>query len=161
MESFPRPVALALTLFTIAGCASSAGPADSPAPQPEAAPVEEAAAPVEEAGPRFASETPVYSEAQATRGRDLYDVECATCHGPREFSGTSFLRRWSGGPVGSLFGYINGSMPQMSPGILTYEETADIVAYVLSLNGFPAGNVELPSEPSALAEIRYQPSTGR
>lgn len=161
MESFPRPVAIALTLIIISGCASSAGPADSPTPQPEAVPVEEAAATPEDAGPRFASETPVYSEAQANRGRDLYDVECATCHGPREFSGTSFLRRWSGGPVGSLFGFINGSMPQMAPGILTYEETADIVAYVLSLNGFPAGNVELPSEPSELAEIRYQPSNRR
>ena len=159
MESFLRPALVALTAISLTGCAAAAGPADAPAPQTAPAAAPAAAAP--EAGPRIASETPVYSEAQAERGREVYDVDCATCHGPREFTGAGFLRRWGAGPLGSLASYIQNSMPQMNPGILTNEEVADIMAYILSLHGFPAGNVELPSEAAALAQIRYQPAAGR
>lgn len=103
----------------------------------------------------------IYTQAQANRGKEVYEVECALCHGPREFTGTAFLRRWSNMPVGSLFVHIQNTMPQSAPGILTPRQTADVVAYVLSLNGFPAGNTELPSAPEELSRIRFErPSSG-
>ena len=45
----------------------------------------------------------VYSEAQAERGRQLYEASCARCHGDdlsganaRPLAGESFIRDWGG-----------------------------------------------------------------
>jgi mono/diheme cytochrome c family protein len=99
----------------------------------------------------------VYTEEQAARGKRIYDVECALCHGPREFAGAPFVGRWGNLPLGSLFVHIQNTMPQMTPGILSAAQTADLVSYVLSLNGFPAGEVELPAETAKLSRIRFRP----
>ncbi len=96
----------------------------------------------------------VYTDLQARRGLVIYRAACADCHGERDFSGTSFMRRWGNVPIGAFFQHVQTTMPDMSPGILTDRQTADIMAYVLSLNGFPAGDDELPSSSEALGQIR-------
>lgn len=102
----------------------------------------------------------VYTAAQATRGKRIYEQECALCHGPREFSGTAFLRRWGNMPLGSLFVHIKNTMPQSAPGILTEAQTADVISYVLQLNGFPTGSSELPGVLDELTQIRFQEPSG-
>lgn len=102
----------------------------------------------------------VYTPAQANRGKRIYEQECALCHGPREFSGAAFLRRWSNMPLGSLFVHIKNTMPQTAPGMLTESQTADVVSYVLQLNGYPTGSSELPAVLDELSRIRFeQPSS--
>jgi len=96
----------------------------------------------------------VYTQLQARRGQVIYEAACAACHGTREFSGTSFMRRWSNLPIGSLFQHVQSTMPDMAPGILSNRQTSDIMAYVLSLNGFPAGSAELPATTEALGRVR-------
>lgn len=96
----------------------------------------------------------VYTDLQARRGEVIYTAACADCHGARDFSGTSFMRRWGNVPIEALFQHVKTTMPDMAPGILTERQTADIMAYVLSLNGFPAGDEELPSASDALGRIR-------
>jgi hypothetical protein len=44
-------------------------------------------------------------------------------------------------------------MPAMDPGTLTPKETAEAIAYILSANKFPAGKMELPSDPQSLEMI--------
>jgi mono/diheme cytochrome c family protein len=98
--------------------------------------------------------TGVYTKAQAEAGKALYDVECLVCHGAREFTGSIFQRRWLTPPVSGLFAHVMNTMPQDAPGSLTPAETATLVAYLLELNGQPAGPEPLPVEMEKLARIR-------
>jgi hypothetical protein len=44
-------------------------------------------------------------------------------------------------------------MPQDKPGTLGRQQTADVVAYILSVNRAPAGKTELPGEAEVLKAI--------
>jgi len=89
----------------------------------------------------------VYSEDQSKRGSALYARECASCHGTELTGGESapalvgdgFLSSWNGTTVGDLFERIRKSMPQDNPGRLSRQQDADILAFMLSANRFPAG----------------------
>jgi hypothetical protein len=48
-------------------------------------------------------------------------------------------------------------MPNDSPGRLKSEEYADIVAYLLKLNGIPPGPDELPADAEVLRGLRIIP----
>jgi S-disulfanyl-L-cysteine oxidoreductase SoxD len=45
-------------------------------------------------------------------------------------------------------------MPKNEPGSLAPEEYADVLAYLLQLNGMPAGERDLPADSTALKRIR-------
>jgi len=63
---------------------------------------------------------------------------------------------WNGLTVGDLFDRIRKTMPQGSPGKLTRQQDADILAYLLSFNKFPAGKTELQKQVEFLKEIRFE-----
>jgi len=48
-------------------------------------------------------------------------------------------------------------MPQNDPGKLTRQQSADITAYVLQTNKFPAGRADLPVDEGALKQIALAP----
>jgi quinoprotein glucose dehydrogenase len=106
----------------------------------------------------------VYSEAQATRGKALYSQECASCHGSEltggemapPLSGGEFMAGWDGLTVGDLFERVRISMPQNSPGSLSGQQNADILAFVFSANKFPAGAEEMPKEAGILKTIKFE-----
>ena len=107
----------------------------------------------------------VYTEEQTTRGASIYVQECASCHGPTldgvddkgpPLSGTVFMENWTGLTVGNVFERIRVSMPQDDPGRLASERKVDVLAYMLSVGKFPAGNTELPREAQVLSQIRYE-----
>jgi mono/diheme cytochrome c family protein len=106
----------------------------------------------------------VYSEAQAKRGEALYEKQCSACHGDKlagresapPLTGGAFLSNWNGLPLGDLFERIRRTMPQTSPGKLTRQQNADILAYLLSFNKFPAGKTELYRQAEMLREIRFE-----
>jgi hypothetical protein len=50
-------------------------------------------------------------------------------------------------------------MPQNDPGILSAKEYAQVLAYLLQMNGMPAGPEELPSDAVMLRAIKFD--TGR
>ena len=103
----------------------------------------------------------VYTKDQAARGKARYFTACAVCHGgllqgdsdSPELAGTSFMRRWGDQPVGTLFTYTASLMPIGRPGSLGTPGYADVIAYILSVNGFPDGPVELPANAEALERI--------
>jgi mono/diheme cytochrome c family protein len=106
----------------------------------------------------------VYTEEQAKRGEPLYQKECASCHGALltggesspPLSGGAFLSNWNGLTLGDLFDRIRKTMPQTAPGKLTRQQDADILAFVLSVNKFPAGKTELYRQSEMLKEIRFE-----
>jgi mono/diheme cytochrome c family protein len=104
----------------------------------------------------------VYTEEQAMRGRALYGRLCARCHqaamtGADEVPalvGGSFLSAWNSLTLDILCDRIKSSMPSDNPGSLSRQQVADVVAYVLRFNNFPAGNNELARETEFQREIR-------
>ncbi len=44
-------------------------------------------------------------------------------------------------------------MPATAPGSLTRPQAADLLAYILSYNKFPAGKTELPSDEDSLKKL--------
>jgi len=117
-------------------------------------------APVLHAQPVRTANDRVYSDAQAGRGRTLYQQKCATCHGEMlegkagpPLSGSGFLAVWGAQPLAELAGKIRNTMPADDPGKLNPGETADLVAYILQAGKFPAGPNALPSDEAALKSI--------
>src|SRR5690606_9746594 len=90
----------------------------------------------------------VYSKAQAARGKALYESKCASCHGGSlagadtapPLAGSAFLGNWKGQTASDLATRIRTTMPQNDPGSLGTAAVADIMAYMFSGNGFPAGS---------------------
>ena len=93
----------------------------------------------------------VYTPAQAERGEGIYSASCIGCHegqdadGP-ELMGKAFLDRWREDKLEPLFTFIKTTMPGNAPGSLDDRAYADIIAFVLEANGFPAGTRELSPE---------------
>ena len=101
---------------------------------------------------------PLYAAAQAERGQAAYRQSCQDCHGSTldngEFGGPPlkggyFRTRWGQGTVATLYGYVSLAMPPDRPGQLSPQTYADLVAFLLSNNGYPPGDKELPIDQNA------------
>lgn len=99
----------------------------------------------------------VYSSEQAAQGTRLFEQQCSLCHFPGEFSGPAFEASWVNRPVGALWGHIRMTMPLDNPGSLSAAQYSAVLAYLLRLNGYPAGEKALPADPDSLAVIRMDP----
>jgi mono/diheme cytochrome c family protein len=102
-----------------------------------------------------ASDVGLYTADQADRGERVFGDVCAACHGLGEFQGMMFEITWMAEPIGAFYQHISIAMPQDNPGSLRPEEYAEIVAYILRLNGAPAGNREIPTDTAVLATYRW------
>jgi mono/diheme cytochrome c family protein len=106
----------------------------------------------------------VYTEEQAKRGETVYRKECGACHGDLltggesapALTGGAFQSNWNGLTLGDLFDRIRKTMPQSAPGRLTRQRDADVLAFMLSVNKFPAGKTELYRQSEMLKEIRFE-----
>ncbi len=83
----------------------------------------------------------VFTAAQVDAGQIVYDASCKTCHNMRFYS--DILRSWNNQPLIYLWESILGTMPADNPGSLLLEEYTDVIAYILSENGFPTGETKL------------------
>ena len=96
----------------------------------------------------------VYTARQASRGEQTYMSICVACHPPGTYTAPAFREKWNGAPLSELFGLISQLMPKQEPASLTPEEYADVVAYLLKINGAPTGKQELPADEKAMKKIR-------
>lgn len=97
----------------------------------------------------------VYTERQAAEGSRVHARHCARCHEPGYYQG-SFLAAWQSVPLATLYDTIELKMPEDAPGSLRPDQYAAVLAWVLALNGLPAGERQLPHEREALARIRIE-----
>jgi mono/diheme cytochrome c family protein len=112
-------------------------------------------------------ESGAYSRAQQKRGAAIYNRECSTCHGETleggegspPLAGSAFRASYGGRTVAVLFDKIRTTMPAPpeQPGKLTPEQNADVVAHILSINGFPAGDRELSTDLEELKRLVIPP----
>jgi mono/diheme cytochrome c family protein len=105
----------------------------------------------------------IYTDAQATRGATAFSQNCAECHGASlggngqapALTGAEFLSDWIGSTVGDLFDRIHTTMPQDNPGKLDRKTYADILAFILKSNGYPAGQKDLDDRSTSLKAISF------
>ena len=103
----------------------------------------------------------IYTDDQVTRGASTYQTECASCH--REdltgqdmspsLVGIGFSFKWEGRNLQELYASMRYGMPQSAPGSLSNSAYVDLTAFLLSRNGYPAGNAELSADENELAKI--------
>ena len=96
----------------------------------------------------------VYSAKQVERGEGVYRTSCQSCHAKTEYTGDTFKVAWVTKTVFDIFDTIRSQMPEDNPGSLERQEYVDVVAYIFSLNSYPAGADELPSDDDGLKKIR-------
>lgn len=95
------------------------------------------------------------------QGRPVYMTHCVACHGPTGTEGPNDrlvgTEPWSDWPgsltVGgywpyatTLFDFIRKAMPQLTPGILTADQTYAVIAYILHLNGIVPEDAVMDAE---------------
>ena len=86
----------------------------------------------------------VYTQAQAILGKDDHDANCKACHSMKFYRDIWFA--WEERPLMNFWYILVSEMPSDNPGSLSDDEYTNIVAYILSDLGFPAGDV--PLDPS-------------
>jgi cytochrome c len=112
----------------------------------------------------------VFTEEQSARGEAQYLETCERCHQENlagnqnedvpPLIGDKFLSEWNRWTVGDLFEFFTTEMPPKRKDRLklSAENYADILAYILKQNGFPAGKAELLPTLEPLLEIEISPS---
>jgi mono/diheme cytochrome c family protein len=107
----------------------------------------------------------IYSEAQARHGEAAYQTNCAGCHGEDltgramgPLRGDKFIDLWREDSLDYLFNHIRTRMPANAAGSLPESTYVDILAYILKVNEFPAGNQDLTA--AAIPVIRMVGKSG-
>lgn len=103
---------------------------------------------------------PLYSAVQADRGKQLFQTQCASCHGANltgalapPLTGPAFTGVWAGKPLGELAAKIQKTMPPDESGKITLPQATDIVAHILRTTGLPAGTSTLAADEKALSAM--------
>jgi len=101
----------------------------------------------------------IFTAEQAAQGRDLYLGLCQSCHTAISHTGAPFKEHWVGKPLSDLMTYILTLMPKSAPGTLEPDDAAMLLAYILKLNGMPAGSTTLSAEIPQLRQIKIELKT--
>jgi mono/diheme cytochrome c family protein len=106
----------------------------------------------------------VYTTQQAARGEALYKERCASCHAPTltgrsgpPLVGDDFLANWNTHTLLDLANKIYRTMPRDVSDRLTPQQAADVLAYMLQVGKFRAGNAELVLDDAALKNVSLPP----
>lgn len=92
----------------------------------------------------------LYTSAQAEKGKADYEENCALCHGDTltgragpALKGKHFANPAANFHVGDIFTIVAQNMPATQPASLDHQVYADIMAFLLQENGYPAGDKPL------------------
>jgi mono/diheme cytochrome c family protein len=108
-----------------------------------------------------------YTQSQARSGHQVYAQHCAQCHGGDlhgnagpPLAGSQFADnlRFSKMSGQQLYHFIKTQMPADAPGSLSAAQYRDVLAYLLSKNGYPAGAKPLSSH--SIASVKLLPYPG-
>lgn len=84
----------------------------------------------------------VFTAEQSQSGKDTFTSICRNCHIPRDFRTIFKQSDDTEALLSDYYDLISTTMPQDSPGSLSEEMYLDVMAYLLSLNGFAASSDE-------------------
>ena len=103
---------------------------------------------------QWSSSHPAYADEQAARGEKVFQMYCASCHTTDFHTGEGFRFGWFGRTVYDLFKVLKTTMPEDNVGALSDDEYTRVIAYILKLNGFPAGSDSLRADSLEMRRIR-------
>jgi len=110
------------------------------------------------AHPLAAQSGGVYTTAQAQQGAKLFGDNCGMCHAPDlsggagpPLAGKTFMMKWTGQTADDLHDVVSTQMPLTAPGSLKPDQYLALLAFILSKNGYPAG--DSPLDRSKLKKI--------
>ena len=92
----------------------------------------------------------VYTQAQAQRGKQLFDGVCSECHETEDLTDRAFQARWEGQSTFQLWYFINDRMPYDDPWSLTRQQVTDALTYILQLNGLRSGDTEMGTDDDSI-----------
>lgn len=103
-----------------------------------------------------------FTEAQAIHGQEIYYAYCVDCHGDDmsgrdqapPLAGPQFSGIWVGESLWALVSRLD-TMPPDRPGVLSREETVDLLTYLLWFNGLPLGEAELATDKNTLESVTF------
>lgn len=104
----------------------------------------------------------VYTPAQAARGKEIFEVQCFGCH-RHDLTGSNrapalrgehFMLDWDHQTIEALFTKVKNDMPPVYSETVSPQSKLDIIAYILQVNGYPAGSRELAVDSNELKEVR-------
>ncbi|HUN29760.1 MAG TPA: cytochrome c [Alphaproteobacteria bacterium] len=100
-----------------------------------------------------AASTPVsFTASQVSAGSKAFETHCSACHGAHleggagpALTGPNFktLSTKVKASVSDIFTYMTTNMPLNAPASLSHTEYVDILAFILSKNGYHAGSSAL------------------
>jgi polar amino acid transport system substrate-binding protein len=102
-----------------------------------------------------ASPTVSFTADQVAAGQTIFETTCSPCHGSQleggagpALHGAAFntLANKVHATVGDIFTYMSTNMPLNNPASLKHGEYVDIMAFILSKNGWHAGYTPLTFE---------------
>jgi PQQ-dependent dehydrogenase (s-GDH family) len=104
---------------------------------------------------------PQFTAAQAAAGKTAYNSSCAVCHGSTMTNGTFgtplageyFKNMWTGKTVRAFYDRAQKTMPPSAPGSLQKDAYANIIAYILEVNGYKSGDSKLAAESDLLDKM--------
>ena len=109
----------------------------------------------------------LYTTQQARAGKRVFNNKCVACHGEHlqgksapSVAGKDFLEvaNRNGWTLDDLRSVVVYNMPFNDPGTLSKHQYADVLAYLLAANCYPAGNKPFPESGSdALSKLHVEP----
>ena len=111
--------------------------------------------------------TGYYTKDQATAGQAVFDQTCSICHGQHlegkagpALSGQQFLSvsQFQKLTAEYLYKFMSKQMPANAPGSLSKAQYLDVLAYILEVNGYPAGSQKLTADDQMLSQIKIEPT---
>ncbi|HEY4043316.1 MAG TPA: cytochrome c [Rhodopila sp.] len=108
-----------------------------------------------------------YTKAQAAAGQTVFARQCAICHGDAlqgkvgpALAGKQFLSvsQYQELTADYLFKVMSKQMPANAPGSLGKTQYLDVLAYILQVNGYPAGSKQLTADDRELNQIKIEPT---
>ena len=156
-------VAGAAVLLLVSALACSTAVVTAPPSVPVEAPPPAAPEPAPASPPTSVLDG-IFTGAQAERGRVGYDAHCAECHGEGlgggelapGLTGVAFRFRWRGLKVADIYDSVQSTMPPEEPATLGDQVYIDVVAFLLSTNGYPTGDRELAADSRLLEGIAVE-----
>ena len=97
----------------------------------------------------------LYTETQAAEGAKVWTATCSACHESKDVTSADFKTKWVGRSLFELYEQIRTTMPDDAPGTLTPDQYLTSVAYILKLNGLPAGETALVSDSATLSTLKF------
>lgn len=144
-------------LVTLSGLALLTGCGGGSVAEAQAAPASPAveAVATEAPGPEPGADA-LYTAEQARRGEAAYERTCLECHTRVEFAERPFLFAWEGTSVAQVYSYVAENMPDDGPGSLPERDYLDVMAFILEMNGYPAGSEELTADLERMSQVPFQ-----